>query len=115
MARITAKDFNRAQVNNIEKVNNDFFIKAIIADSNGNFIDDFTGEGPTVADEITYIDDYTTSNVTYVGKATSGTATSAASWQIQKVDETTGVIVTWADGDDNFDNIWDNRASLSYS
>ncbi len=53
----------------------------------------------------------------YVGLATAGTATSAVSWQIKKL-VYTGTNVTsviWADGDINFDNIWDNHSSLSYS
>ncbi len=57
------------------------------------------------------------SSITYIGKAVPGTATSAASWQIQKLDEssTPDFSLKWADGDGNFDNVWDNRASLSYS
>ena len=54
-------------------------------------------------------------NVQYLGKAAPGTATSAASWQIQKIDETTGTVITWADGNSSFDNVYDNRESLSYS
>jgi len=61
------------------------------------------------------VDDYTTANVTYVGKAAIASATSAGVWQVMKVDESTGTVITWADGDSSFDNIWDNRASLSYS
>ena len=65
----------------------------------------------------TRLDSATTTNVTYVGKATIATATSAASWQIFKMDETTAntLIITWADGNSNYDNVWNNRASLSYS
>lgn len=63
----------------------------------------------------TILDDYTTTSVTYIGKATTGTATASATWQIQKIDETTGMIITWADGDSSFNNIWDNRASLTYA
>lgn len=53
---------------------------------------------------------------TYIGKALAGTATSAASWQIVKLHKD-GSITTKlsADGDFNFDNVWDNRASLNYS
>lgn len=59
------------------------------------------------------IDDITTANVTYVGKATIGTAENVASWQIKKLDETTGIAKTfWADGDANYDNIWANRATI---
>lgn len=64
------------------------------------------------------LDDTTTANVTYIGKAAltgSAIATSSAVWQVQKIDETTGMIITWADGDASFNNIWDNRASLTYA
>jgi hypothetical protein len=54
--------------------------------------------------------------VTYVGKATTGTVTSAATWQIQRLTDTgSGLTVEWADGDDSFDNVWTSRAALSYS
>lgn len=55
------------------------------------------------------------SNIQYVGSAAPGTPTSANTWRIQKIDSTTGTVVTWADGNTNFDNIWDNRESLTYS
>lgn len=54
-------------------------------------------------------------NVTYIGKAAVGSLTSAAVWQIQQVDETSGTVITWADGDSDFNNVWDNRESLTYS
>jgi len=57
----------------------------------------------------------TDSNITYVGKAAIGSATDAARWQIMSIDETSGTVVTFADGDDNYDNIWDSREELSYS
>lgn len=63
----------------------------------------------------TLLDDYTTTNVTYVGKAAIGSATSSAVWQIQKIDETTGMSITWADSA-GFTQVWDNRATtVSYS
>jgi len=53
----------------------------------------------------------------YIGKAAPGSATSAAVWQISKLtysnDDVTDV--KWAGGSLNFTNIFDNRASLSYS
>lgn len=55
------------------------------------------------------------SNVEYIGKAAIGTLTSAASWQIRKVDINTGTVITYADGDEEFNNIFDNREALSYS
>jgi hypothetical protein len=54
-------------------------------------------------------------NVTYIGKAQIGEATSAASWQIQKMDETSGTVITWCGGNDSFNNVWDDREELSYS
>jgi len=56
-------------------------------------------------------------NIEYVGLAEAGTQTSEAKWQIKKLVYSGGnlVQVLFADGDTNFDNIWDNRASLSYS
>lgn len=59
--------------------------------------------------------DGSASPVLYLGEATPGSATSASLWRIAKIDTTSQVVMTWADGDTNFDNVWDNRASLSYS
>jgi len=80
-------------------------------DSNGRLIIDNT----TNNDLALQLDDTSTANVTYIGTAAIGSATSSAVWKIKKIDETTGLVITWADGDDLFNNIWDNRASLSYS
>jgi hypothetical protein len=55
------------------------------------------------------LDDTTTANVTYVGKAAIGSATSASVWQIQKIDETSGMVITWG-GTGAFDQEWDERA-----
>ena len=60
--------------------------------------------------------DEASSTTTYLGRAACGTATSAASWQIRKISESGNVTtIEWADGDRKFDNVWDDRASLSYS
>ena len=56
----------------------------------------------------------TDGSVDYVGEAAIGTATSAASWRIKKIDSTTGIVIQWA-GTGAFDQVWDNRASLIYS
>lgn len=71
--------------------------------------------GKTADDVAIRLDDTSTANVTYVGKATVGSSTASAVWQIKKIDETTGLVITWADGDTSFNNVWDNRVSLSYS
>lgn len=64
---------------------------------------------------ISYIDDVS-SSVAYYGKALPGTTTSSASWQIMKK-TVSGTLTTYlyADGNASFDNVWNNRASLSYS
>lgn len=56
----------------------------------------------------------TVGDIDYVGEAAIGTATSAASWRIKRIDNASGVVVQWA-GTGVFDQIWDNRASLTYS
>lgn len=56
----------------------------------------------------------TVGDVDYVGEASIGSATSAAAWRIKKVDNTSGIVLQWA-GTGVFDQVWDNRASLSYS
>ncbi len=60
--------------------------------------------------------DEPSASLTYIGKALNGKATSAAAWQIQRI-SVSGTVTTIdnADGDRLFDNVWDNRASLSYS
>lgn len=63
---------------------------------------------------ITYIDDYTTLNMTYIGKALPWTATSVASWSIFRMDETTWLVILQADSG-NFTQIRNNRVSLVYS
>lgn len=53
---------------------------------------------------------------TYIGETKPGTATSAALWRIKKISTASTVTsIELADGNDLFDNIFDNRASLSYS
>lgn len=51
---------------------------------------------------------------TYIGNANPGTATSAASWRIKRLTNADNTIL-YADGNSNFDNIYDNRAALAYS
>lgn len=59
------------------------------------------------------IDD-TATPIIYIGKATIGTATSSGSQQISRLDTSSGLIKTWADGDSAYNNVWDNRAALTY-
>lgn len=60
--------------------------------------------------------DEASDTVTYIGKAEPGSAENAAVWQIKKITISgTETITTWADGDVQFNNIWDNRAGLTYA
>lgn len=64
------------------------------------------------------LDDVTTTNVTYVGKAPIGSATSSAVWQIKRLDESgtpNTLVIKYADGDALYNNVWDNRSALTYN
>ena len=60
--------------------------------------------------------DDASSTVTYVGEAAINSSDSLPVWRIKKL-ESLGTIlaIRWADGNQNFDNIWDNRVSLTYT
>lgn len=59
--------------------------------------------------------DEPSSSITYVGKAEVGESAANAVWQIFKVTTSgTETIITYADGDTSFNNVWANRASLTY-
>jgi len=52
---------------------------------------------------------------TYIAKAPVGTAQASASWQVFRIDETVGMVITWADGNDKFDNVATDLTALAYS
>lgn len=58
--------------------------------------------------------DEVSSTLFYVGEASIAASTSSPMWRIRKIDTTTGVDVRWADGNSYYDNVWDDRASLTY-
>lgn len=60
------------------------------------------------------LDDTSTANTIYIGKAPVGSATSASVWQIAKLDTSSGLVKTWA-GSAGFTQVWDNRTSLTYN
>ena len=57
------------------------------------------------------------SSIAYLGQSAIGTLASSAEWLIMRItySVTGGVTVEFADGDSEFDNIWADRASLTYS
>lgn len=60
------------------------------------------------------LDETSTINTVYVGYAVISSITSDPVWKIKKIDTTSGADITWADGNNNYDNIWDNRTILTY-
>jgi siroheme synthase (precorrin-2 oxidase/ferrochelatase) len=61
------------------------------------------------------LDDSSTANTTYIGKAETGADPGESVWQISKLDTSSGLIKTWADGSASFSQVWDDRTSLTYS
>lgn len=75
-----------------------------------------SNDSPYNISPTTKIVDTASASVTYVGEAAIATATSAGSWRVYKIGTSGNVVtITYADGNSNFDNIWDNRAALVYS
>lgn len=59
--------------------------------------------------------DEASATITYVGEAEPGTSAASALWRIKRLDSTSGLLITWADGDSDFDKVWNDRATYSYS
>jgi len=92
---------------------------------------DIIGTITDQTDLITYIDtateeemfaqqvDFIGNDLIYRAEADPGSATSAAVWRIRKIDidnmSQGDIATTWADGNSDFDNVWDDRLSLTYS
>lgn len=54
--------------------------------------------------------------ILYIGIAKIGSSEADPVWQIQKLTVTGAITeILFADGDEFFDNIWANRAEISYS
>jgi len=74
---------------------------------------------PSVEEEVPFAKqvNFISDNLLYRGEADPGTLTSAATWRCRKItiDATDSDITeTWANGDSNFDKIWDNHLSFTY-
>jgi hypothetical protein len=56
-------------------------------------------------------------NTIYKGEAVPGASGSANVWRISRsvLNSEGDTIITWADGNANFDNVWDDHLTLSYS
>lgn len=81
----------------------------VLLDSDTSSVTTFNG------DEVIRIDETSTVNITYFGFAPVGSNPASAVWKIFILDQSSGVIKQYADGNSNYDNIWNNRTGLSYS
>jgi hypothetical protein len=73
------------------------------------------GGGVSCVEELELIDTVS-SNLIYIGQAAIGSLGSTAVWRIERVTITGSIIKKeYANGVSTYTNIWDNRASLSYS
>lgn len=65
-----------------------------------------------MATKITVSGDYT-----YIGKAKPGTAQATAKWQCKKIDQSVAgtTVITWCDGDAEYNNTATDLTALTYS
>lgn len=60
--------------------------------------------------------DEASATVTYVGQAQDGSDIGDPVWQIQRITSSGGATeIEWGDGNNDFDNVWDDRSSLTYN
>ena len=60
--------------------------------------------------------DESTPNIIYNGFAVTGASTAEAIWAIQRVTRDKDIIVyEWADGNELYDNVWDERYNIAYA
>lgn len=64
---------------------------------------------PTLTERLDVTEEYI-----YEGQAIAGGSDSSQAWRISRFDLAT-YDTLWADGNTEYDNVWDNRATLSYS
>lgn len=80
------------------------------------FVESTSRQGTSVevvSASVTYRE-HTSGSFTYYGVAAVGSSESNPVWRIFREEISTGTII-YADGNSNFDNVWSDRAGLSYS
>lgn len=103
-------------LNNIQRVTSAEHFAGLVP-SDGTGIPVFIENASVATESPTYniFLDEASATITYVGEALPGVSAATASWRIKRLDSTSGLLVTWAEGDSDFDKVWDDRASYSYS
>ena len=83
--------------------------KAVVEDDGALRVKSYDSREKVLVDEVS-------ATLTYIGKAIPGSSLASAVWLIYRV-SVSGAITTisHADGNSLYDNIWNDRASLSYS
>ena len=58
-----------------------------------------------------------TTTYLYVGEASPGTEESSEKWRVKRISisDPNNLSILWADGNQQFDNIWANYATLTYA
>ncbi len=75
-----------------------------------------TGQPFKFTDSVNYAIKITESGTdTYIAYANPGTAEATAAWKVMKLDSSSGMVITWADGDTKFNNIATDLTALDYS
>lgn len=75
-----------------------------------------TGGGSSAAAIYATRLDEASASVTYVGNANVGSLDADPVWQIKKITESGSITkIEFAEGEQTFDKVWDDRAALSYS
>lgn len=83
-----------------------------IADSFINVLDRLKAELEVQYNRLIDVD----GSYTYVGEAQPGTGEGEAKWRIKRIEEVGDDFnILWADGDANFNNIWTDRTTFTYS
>lgn len=96
--------------NNLTSVNPDFYVRSTVNAAQQN-VQHMQGELV-----LTFREDVASATVTYWGFAAAGASQAAASWKIMRQTITGAVTdIKFADGDIEYNNIWNNRAALAYS
>ena len=68
----------------------------------------------TTSDKTLRVDE-ASQTITYIGEAAIGMSESNPFWKVKRLEQSGSVLkITWADGNEDFDNVWANRASLTY-
>ena len=110
-----------------KEVGSETVVKTAVYNSSGDAVSPATSAkqddiisnlGALEASEYIYIlkEDSVTSGIFYKCWAAQGSDQGDPVWRIQKMDTVNyDLAKTWADGDTNFDNVYDDRESLTYS